>query len=52
MNGYIYKAVPPLFRVKIGQESIYLKDVEEIIELLLDVIKNMDENDTFNPFEE
>lgn len=29
MNGYIYKAVPPLFRVKIGQESIYLKDVEE-----------------------
>ena len=33
-------------------EVCSLKDVEEIIELLVDLIKNMDENDTFNPFEE
>lgn len=29
MNGYIYKAVPPLHRVTIGQESRYFKDDAE-----------------------
>lgn len=35
MEGYIYKAIPPLFRVKIGQESFYLKDEKEKEEFLL-----------------
>ena len=42
----------PLRYMHSSVEVCSLKDVEEIIELLVDLIKNMDENDTFNPFEE
>lgn len=42
----------PLRYMHSSVEVCSLKDVEEIIELLVDLIKNMDENGTFNPFEE
>lgn len=29
-NGYVYVAVPPLFRVTKGNNSVYLKDEEEL----------------------
>ena len=42
----------PLRYMHSSVEVCSLKDIEQIINLLVDVIKNMDENDTFDPFEE